>query len=87
MGCLGSKAKNGRGSSYLHVAYAICVYHEHCNKECSESATSVESRKRKGLEWERQFEGIRKAINDVAEAIREGNDVIEKTVECVHSEE
>lgn len=48
---------------------------------------SVESRKRKALEWERQFEGIRKAINDVAEAIREGNDVIEKTVECVHSEE
>lgn len=55
-----------------HVAYAICVYHEHCNKECSESATSVESRKPKALEWERQFEGIRKAINDVAEAIREG---------------
>lgn len=36
-----------------YVAYAICVYHEHCNKECSESATSVESRKRKALECER----------------------------------
>ncbi|CAK7333043.1 unnamed protein product [Dovyalis caffra] len=70
-----------------YVAYAIRVYHVHYNRECGESATSVENRKRKACEWERQFEGIKEAINDVADVIREGNAVIGKTPECVYSVE
>ena len=56
--------------------------HEHCNRECTESATSAERRKHKASEWERQFKGIREAINGAV-----GNGAIKKTVEWVHLEE
>ncbi|GAV88141.1 Myb_DNA-bind_3 domain-containing protein [Cephalotus follicularis] len=54
------------------------------------SATSLKSKKRKAQKfniYEREFQSIREAIKDVADAIREGNKIAERGRPRVHSEQ
>ncbi|KAJ7957978.1 Myb/SANT-like domain containing protein [Quillaja saponaria] len=56
----------------------------------SQSATSLKGKKRKAptnAAFEREFESIREAIKDVAEAIREGNVIAERGRPRVYSEQ
>ncbi|KAE8076984.1 hypothetical protein FH972_015598 [Carpinus fangiana] len=73
------------------VAYAMCMSHVYCHKYLIDRpAASLNSKKRKGSGDDfcmREFEGIRAAIKEVAEAIREGNAIIKKGQARVYSEE
>ena len=74
-----------------YVTYAMYVHHVYYDRHLvDQSATSLNNKKRKAPGDDvcmREFEGIRDAIKDVAEAIREGNDIIKRGQSLVYSEE
>ncbi|XP_030922744.1 uncharacterized protein LOC115949604 [Quercus lobata] len=74
-----------------YVTYAMYVRHVYYDRHLVDQyATSLNNKKRKAPGDDvctREFEGIRDAIKDVAEAIREGNDIIKRGQSLVYSEE
>ncbi|KAJ9182062.1 hypothetical protein P3X46_006095 [Hevea brasiliensis] len=69
-----------------HVVHAICMLLVYYHTQCDEPVMLPKDRKRKARTWERKFKSIKDAINDVAEAIREGNAIIERARQHVYSE-
>lgn len=61
------------------VAYAIDIFCAYYQSQCNDSIMSNKERKRKVRTWEREFESIKKPVNDVTEATKEGNCVIERS--------
>ncbi|GMY27510.1 hypothetical protein FCV25MIE_22752 [Fagus crenata] len=74
-----------------YVIYAMYMRHAYYDRDLvDQSTTSLNGKKRKAPgddACKREFEGIRDAIKNVAEAIREGNAIIKRGQSLVYSEE
>ncbi|EEF45345.1 conserved hypothetical protein [Ricinus communis] len=69
-----------------YVVYAIYILRLYYDVQCNESEMSRKDKKRKARTWEKKFLSIKESINDVIEAIKEGNAIIDRARQHVYSE-
>ncbi|WCJ23687.1 hypothetical protein M5689_005701 [Euphorbia peplus] len=70
-----------------NVAHAVYILRAHYELDCEDESVMLENeRKRKARTWERRFESVKEVVNDVREAIKEGNGVVERSRRRIYTE-